>query len=132
MPEVIELELPREPKGRDGSWMWFTSQVSQPRHSNWLPEKLFRLIEPNQLWNGKFFPTKEKAVAAYEKAVAELGLGKFRRGQTVVKSGGDYTFRGVVVAVFEKLSGKVRYVVEHADGMLHIFNEGQLTEVPSE
>lgn len=125
---MIELELPREPKGRDGRWMWFTSKVSCLGTANWLPEKLFRLIEPNPEWTGKFFDTREAAVAAYEAAVAELGLGKFRRGQQVVKDGGDYTFRGVVVAVFTKQSGKVRYVVENADGILHIFSEAQLKE----
>ena len=126
---MIELEPPRCPiQGVGGPWMWFTSRVSQPGISNWLPEKLFRLMEPNPDNGAKFFPTKEEAMAAYEKAVAELGLGKFHRGQRVVKAGGDYTFRGVVVAVFEKLSGKVRYVVEHADGMLHIFSESQLAE----
>jgi hypothetical protein len=125
---VIELELPREPKGRDGCWLWFTSKASSPGYSNYLPEKLFRLIEPNPEWNGKTFATREGAMAAYEAAVRELGLGKFRRGQKVVKGGGDYTFRGVVVAAFEKLSGKVRYVVENADGVLHIFSESQLAE----
>ena len=68
------------------------------------------------------------AVPAYEVAVAERGPGKFRRGQQVVKDGGDYTFRGVVVAAFAKQSGKVRYVVENADGILHIFSEAQLKE----
>jgi len=44
----------------------------------------------------------------------------------VRKIGGDYTFEGVVVAVFEKLSGKVRVVVEDDRGVLHIFSERQL------
>ncbi len=130
MSEAIELQLPRMPTcgAGSGNWLWFTSAVPQWGLSSFLPEKLFRLIEPNAANNGKPFGTKEEAVAAYDRAVAELGLGKFHRGQEVVKSGGDYTFRGVVVAAFEKLSGKVRYVVENRDGILHIFSESQLTE----
>lgn len=50
----------------------------------------------------------------------------FRQGQTVSKTGGDYTFDGTVVAVFAKLSGKVRYVVEDDRGILHIFSEQNL------
>ena len=41
-------------------------------------------------------------------------------GSIVVKQGGDYTFRGTVVAVFTKLSGAVRYVVEDERGLLLI------------
>lgn len=45
----------------------------------------------------------------------------------VEKVGGDYTFRGFVVAMFNKRrSGAVRYVVENDDGVLHIFSEAQL------
>ncbi len=44
----------------------------------------------------------------------------------VKKDDGDYTFHGVVVAVFHKLSGAVRYVVENDDGVLHIFSEKNL------
>lgn len=50
----------------------------------------------------------------------------FGSGDEVVKVGGDYTFRGKVVARFFKLSGKARYVVENQDGILHIFSEKQL------
>jgi hypothetical protein len=50
-------------------------------------------------------------------------------GDRVEKIGGDYTFRGVVVAVFCKRSGVVRVVVENDDGILHIFSPGQLCEV---
>ncbi len=45
----------------------------------------------------------------------------------VVKSGGDYTFEGTVVARFHKLSGKERVVVENSAGILHIFNPTQLS-----
>lgn len=45
----------------------------------------------------------------------------------VIKTGGDYTFDGTVVAVFQKLSGKTRVVVENEAGILHIFSESNLT-----
>lgn len=51
---------------------------------------------------------------------------KFAVGDRVVKDGGDYTYRGTIVAVFNKLSGVERIVVENEDGMLFIFNAGQL------
>lgn len=47
-------------------------------------------------------------------------------GDKVEKSGGDYFFAGHVVAVFPKLSGVLRYVVEDERGLLFIFNERQL------
>jgi putative ribosome biogenesis GTPase RsgA len=50
----------------------------------------------------------------------------FAVGDRVEKTGGDYTFRGYVVAVFVKRSGAVRLVVENADGLLFIFSEAQL------
>lgn len=53
-------------------------------------------------------------------------------GCTVEKVGGDYTFKGVVVAVFQKLSGRIRYVVEDDRGILHIFSEVNLRELPPE
>lgn len=40
----------------------------------------------------------------------------------VEKIGGDYTFVGHIVAVFQKLSGQVRYVVEDDRGVLHIYS----------
>jgi hypothetical protein len=52
--------------------------------------------------------------------------GDFDVGTFVVKSKGDYIFSGHVVTVFRKRSGAVRYVVENADGVLHIFNHSQL------
>lgn len=50
-------------------------------------------------------------------------------GDLVEKVGGDYRFRGHVVAVFQKRSGAVRLVVENADGLLFIFNESNLKAV---
>jgi hypothetical protein len=51
---------------------------------------------------------------------------EFKVGDLVIKSGGDYTFTGVVVSVFSKLSGVTRVVVENPDGIVHIFNAKQL------
>lgn len=53
----------------------------------------------------------------------------FEVGQRVVKTGGDYTFAGVVIARFTKRSGAVRYAVENDDGIVHIFNGKQLVAV---
>lgn len=50
----------------------------------------------------------------------------FRIGDRVEKIAGDYTFEGKVVAVFPKLSGVVRYVVENQAGILMIYNFKQL------
>ena len=46
----------------------------------------------------------------------------FKTGDLVEKVGGDYTFVGHVVAVFEKLSGAVRLVVEDDRGVLHVYS----------
>ena len=51
---------------------------------------------------------------------------EFAIGDAVEKRGGDYVFMGVVVAAFKKQSGKFRYVVENAHGILHIFSGKQL------
>lgn len=60
-----------------------------------------------------------------EEPVARLQI-----GDRVVKGGGDYTFDGVVVAKFFKRDGfTLRVVVENDDGMLFIFNSGQLEKV---
>ena len=50
----------------------------------------------------------------------------FKVGDKVSKVGGDYRFDGVVVAVFEKLSGAVRLCVEDDRGVLHIYSEKNL------
>ena len=44
----------------------------------------------------------------------------------------DYTFRGYVVALFNKRNGVVRAVVENNDRILHIFNPGNLRRIPEE
>lgn len=51
----------------------------------------------------------------------------FPKGTAVSKVGGDYRFDGVVVSVFQKLSGMIRYVVEDDRGVLHIYSEKNLT-----
>jgi|APGre2960657404_1045060.scaffolds.fasta_scaffold211464_2 hypothetical protein len=52
---------------------------------------------------------------------------KFKVGDKVSKVGGDYTFEGTVVAVFTKLSGAIRLVVEDDRGVLHVYSEKNLT-----
>ncbi len=47
---------------------------------------------------------------------------EFQVGDHVEKVGGDYTFTGVVVAAFHKLSGAERYVVEDDRGVLHVYS----------
>jgi hypothetical protein len=47
----------------------------------------------------------------------------FKTGDKVKKVGGDYTFEGTVVAVFPKLSGAIRLVVEDDRGVLHVYSE---------
>ena len=54
---------------------------------------------------------------------------QFKVGDLVEKVGGDYTFVGHVVAVFSKLSGAVRLVVEDDRGVLHVYSEKILRSV---
>lgn len=51
---------------------------------------------------------------------------QFKVGDKVEKVGGDYSFVGVVVSVFQKLSGAVRLVVEDDRGVLHVYSEKNL------
>ena len=53
-------------------------------------------------------------------------MNKFKVSDRVEKIGGDYTFAGVVVSVFQKLSGMTRYVVEDDRGVLHVYSEKNL------
>lgn len=50
----------------------------------------------------------------------------FKVNDLVSKVGGDYTFDGTVVAVFTKLSGAIRLVVEDDRGVLHVYSEKNL------
>ena len=47
-------------------------------------------------------------------------------GDSVQKIGGDYSFSGIIVSVFAKLSGVWRYVVEDDRGVLHIYSAKNL------
>jgi hypothetical protein len=47
-------------------------------------------------------------------------------GDRVEKIGGDYSFQGVIVVTFTKLSGQKRFVVEDDRGVLHIYSEKNL------
>lgn len=53
----------------------------------------------------------------------------FKLGDKVRKIGGDYTFEGIVVSVFKKLSGKERFVVEDDRGVLHIYSDKNLEAI---
>ena len=50
-------------------------------------------------------------------------------GDRVIKTGGDYTFEGEVVAVFKKRSGAIRLAVEDDRGVVMIMNESQVSDV---
>lgn len=54
---------------------------------------------------------------------------KYKIGQYFEKTGGDYEFKGMIVAVFKKRSGVIRYVGENDDGLLFIFNEKAINPV---
>lgn len=53
----------------------------------------------------------------------------FAIGDHVEKVGGDYQFKGHVVAAFHKLSGLARYVVEDGHGVLHVYSAKILQRV---
>jgi hypothetical protein len=62
--------------------------------------------------------------------MSAIPIGTFLVGTKVEKVGGDYTFQGTVVAVFTKLSGAVRYVVEDDRGCLHVYSQKNLAQMP--
>lgn len=47
-------------------------------------------------------------------------------GDRVLKYTGDYQLLGEIVAKFYTTTGKLRYVVEHSPGFLHIYSGGCL------
>jgi hypothetical protein len=54
---------------------------------------------------------------------------RFARGDVVMKTGGDYTFRGRIAFSGYKLdSNALRYVVQDNRGLLMIMNEAQLRQ----
>ena len=71
--------------------------------------------------DGIKFCRLQLAKAFGDRAVCSLSV-----GDCVEKTGGDYTFEGAVVSVFEKSSGQVRLVVEDDRGVLHIYSERNL------
>lgn len=44
--------------------------------------------------------------------------------------GNDYSYKGVVVSVFDKISGAIRVVVEDDNGRLFIHNPQQISRCP--
>jgi hypothetical protein len=50
-------------------------------------------------------------------------------GDQVIKDGGDYVFEGVIIAVFKKRSGAIRFAVEDDRGLVMIMNSQQLKKV---
>lgn len=63
--------------------------------------------------------------------MAEVITSVFKIGDKIRKVSGDYQLDGVVVSVFTKLDGKVRYVVEHEPGFLHIYTDKNLQRIES-
>ena len=74
-------------------------------------------------WLRMNYPNRQSAT--------ELFVCSFRVGDRVEKVGGDYTFAGIVRAVFTKESGAVRLVVEDDRGVLHVYSEKNLRAAPT-
>ena len=53
----------------------------------------------------------------------------FEIGDRVEKFTGDYQLAGYVRAVFTTRAGKLRYVVEHDPGFLHIYGQANLRAI---
>jgi hypothetical protein len=54
---------------------------------------------------------------------------EFNVGDQVQKYTGDYQLDGEVRSRFTTKAGKLRYVVEHDPGFLHIYNGKQLRKI---
>jgi hypothetical protein len=66
-----------------------------------------------------------------ERAAVVAELFKFQIGATVLKYRGSYKLSGTIKAHFFTSGGAPRYVVDHeptVPGLLHIYNEDQLTD----
>lgn len=50
----------------------------------------------------------------------------FMLADEVSKVGGDYRFDGIVIGVFKKISGVIRYAVEDDRGVVHIYSDKNL------
>jgi hypothetical protein len=59
-----------------------------------------------------------------------MEVGRFEVGDRVEKYTGDYQIIGEVRAVFATKRGKIRYVVEHDPGFLHIYSDTNLRKAP--
>lgn len=57
---------------------------------------------------------------------------EFKIGDQVEKFTGDYQLPGEVRAVFYTKAGKLRYVVEHEPGFLHIYGPANIRALPQE
>lgn len=55
--------------------------------------------------------------------------GEVKIGDLVEKYTGDYQLKGEVRAIFLTKAGKIRYVVEHEPGFLHIYSGANLRVV---
>jgi hypothetical protein len=57
---------------------------------------------------------------------------RYEIGDKVEKFTGDYQLPGEVRAVFTTRAGKLRYVVEHDPGFLHIYGPANLRTLDAE
>ena len=74
--------------------------------------------------SGQLYIKKEVSLTSDENEAL-----RFKLGQRVEKTTGDYSFDGKIVAVFKKRDGvTARYVVESGDGVLMIMNDKQLED----
>jgi hypothetical protein len=53
----------------------------------------------------------------------------FNIGDKVEKYTGDYHLEGIIVAKFYTTSNKLRFVIEHIPGFLHIYSENNIRKV---
>ena len=74
-------------------------------------------------------PQKFKVDHSSYDAACPINPVTIQLGSMVEKVGGDYRYNGVVVSMFKKISGAVRFVVEDDRGTLHIFSEKNLKNV---
>lgn len=82
------------------------------------------------MWDRMEAVVEELKAQGYRGVVFGAIKGKGQDVFSLVCTGGDYRFDGTVVAVFPKLSGVVRYVVEDDRGVLHIYSEKNLRSKP--
>lgn len=53
----------------------------------------------------------------------------FNIGDKVLKYTGDYQLEGEIRSIFSTKSGKIRYVVEHKPGFLHIYSDTNIKKL---